>query len=100
MNTYLQARIKQPPIPLINKETDGMKECDIIKIKMIQNLSNTDLETYKLKIVTFEHGQPEEFLSLMKNFKKAVDGTGNTQTAGNMNYICTILHGEEPQKFD
>ena len=31
---------------------------------------------YKLKIVTFEHVQPEELLALMKNFKPAIDGTG------------------------
>ena len=45
-----QQRIKPPPIPIMY---------DIINIKMRQNPSTADSETYKLKIITFEHGQPE-----------------------------------------
>ena len=59
MNTYLQARIKQPPIPLINKETDDVSECDIININMRRNPSDAKSETCNLDIVMFEHGQPE-----------------------------------------
>ena len=60
---------------------------------MRQNPSNVTSETYELKIVTFENGQPEEFLQLMKNFKRAVDGTETTTTAGKINYLRTMLRG-------
>ena len=40
-----------------------------------------------MKIVTFEHSQPEELLELMQNFKRTVEGTGNKTAAGNMNYL-------------
>ena len=60
---------------------------------MRQNLSNNNSETYELKIVTFEHDQPEEFLALMKNFKGEVDRTGTTKEAGKINYIRTLLCG-------
>ena len=49
---------------------------------MRQNPSDSDPETYKLKIATFENGQPDEFLLLMKNFKTAIYGTGTTSAAG------------------
>ena len=52
-----------------------MSERDIIKIKICRNLSDANLKMYKHNIAMFEHGQLEEFLTLMKNFKNAVDGT-------------------------
>ena len=58
----LQARIKPPPIPLVNKEPNEVNEYDIIRIKMRQNPSDANSETHELKIVNFEHGQPEELL--------------------------------------
>ena len=42
-------------------------------------------ETYEFNIATFEHGQPEEFLQLMNNFKRVVEGTGTTMASGNNN---------------
>ena len=57
-------------------------------------------ETKKLKIVTFKHGQPEDLLQLMKNFKRAFDGTDTKTAAGKINYLCTLLRGEALQEFD
>ena len=67
---------------------------------MRQNPSDADSETYKLKIVTFEHVQPEEFLQIMTNFNRAVDVTWATNAAGKINYICKLLRGEALQYFD
>ena len=58
---------------------------------MRRNPSYTASEFYKLKIVTFDHGQPEECLQLMKNFKRAADGTGNTTVAGKTNELRALL---------
>ena len=57
-------------------------------------------ETYELKIVNFKHGQTKEFLQLIKNFKRAVDGTGTATTAGKINYLLTLLRGESLLEFD
>ena len=67
---------------------------------MRQNPSDADSETYKLKIFTFEHGQSEEFLQLVKNFKRAIDRTWTTTAAGRINYLHTLLHGEVLQNLD
>ena len=90
----MQAYIEPPPIPLIKKETDDASKCDIIKIKMLWNPSDVDSEMYELNIATFEHGQPEEFLALMKNFKTNIDRTGPTLAAGKINYLSNILRRE------
>ena len=65
LSAEVQAWIKPPTIPLIKKETDDASECKIFKIKMCRNPSDANSETYELKIATFEHSQPEEFLALM-----------------------------------
>ena len=67
-----------------------MSECDIIKINICRNLSDANLKMYKHNIATFEHGQPKEFLTLMKNFKNAVDGTDTKLAAGK--YIIYLLY--------
>ena len=67
-----------------------MGDCGIIKIKMCQDLSDADSETYKLKIVMFENSQPKEFLALVNNFKTVVK----------INYLRTLLRGEALREFE
>ena len=81
------------------KEPKEVNKYVIIKINLHQNTSDADSETYEPNIVNFEHGQLEEFLQLMNNFKRAVDGTGTTKVEGKVTYICTLLSGEELQEF-
>ena len=95
INEEVQAWIEPPPIPTIKNEIDDVSECDIIKIKIHQNLSDANSETYKLNIAMFEHEQPEEFLMLMKCFNSAVDGTNTNLEAGKIYYLLTLLGGEE-----
>ena len=45
-------------MPLIKAEEEKEKARNIIKVKMLQNTASDASEMYKLKIVTFEHGQP------------------------------------------
>ena len=37
---------------------------------------------------------------LMKNFKTAIEGTGTALATGKIDYILTLLRGEEPREFD
>ena len=67
---------------------------------MRRNPSYSDSKTYELKIVMFEHVQPEELLALMHNCRRVVDGIGNTLVAVNINYLRTLLRGESLQEFD
>ena len=47
-----------------------------------------------------DDGQPGEFLYLLINFKIAIDGTGTTTPYGRINYLNTMLHGQEFREFD
>ena len=55
----VQIRIEPPKFTLFKKEPNDINYYDISKIKMCRNLSNANSGTYKPKIVTFEHIQPE-----------------------------------------
>ena len=57
-------------------------------------------ERYNINISIFKDGHPEEFLTLLKNFIIAIDGTGTTSWPGRINYICTILCGEARIEFN
>ena len=92
ISAEVQAHIDPPPIPIIKKDPPEFNEYDIINIKMRQNPSDAASEMYKLNIVTFENGQPEDFLQLMKNFNIEVDGTGTATAAEKINYLRTMLH--------
>ena len=90
----VQAWIKPPPITLVKREPDEFNNYDIINIKMRRNPSDASSEMYELKIVTFDHKQPEELLQLVKNFKREVDETGTTTESEKINYLLTLLRGE------
>ena len=59
ISAEVQVRIESPPILLVKKEPKKFNKYDIIKIKKRRNLSDANSETYKVKIVTFEHIGPE-----------------------------------------
>ena len=94
LSTDVQALIEPPPIPLIKVDLEEERASNIIKVKMRRNPALAASETYELKMATFENGQPEEFLALLKNFKIAINGTGTTSVAGWINYLRTILRAE------
>ena len=62
--------------------------------------SSTASETFNVNMNTFDDGQPEEFLSLLRNFKIAIDGTGTTTPSGRINYLCMMLCGQALRDFN
>ena len=86
-----QAQIVPPPIPLNKEHEEEEHAIHIIKANMRWDLVWTTFETYKFMMAVFENGQPEELLGFLKNFRKAIDGTGTTAVAGRINYLRTIL---------
>ena len=61
---------------------------------MRRNPYMATLETYNINMSTFENGQPEELLALLKYLKISIDGTGTTSPSGRINYLCMVLYGE------
>ena len=52
---------------------------------MRQDPASSTSDVYELKIAMFENSKPEEFLKMMKNIKKEVNGTGSTDAAREKN---------------
>ena len=52
------------------------------------------LEMFKLKMATFENGQPEDFLRFIDNFKTGIYGISTITIAGWINFLLKMLRGE------
>ena len=87
----MQAHIEPPPIPLIKVEVHDDRTAHIIKVKMRRNPSSEASETYNVIMNMFDVGQLNEFLSLFRNFKIAIDGNGTTTPSVHINYLRMML---------
>ena len=96
----VQACIEPPTIPLIKKEWEELHATDIIKVKIRRNPSQAKSETYNMNTYTFDNVQPEELLTLLRNFKIAIGGTDTTAPTGWINYLHTMICGKSLRKFD
>ena len=57
-------------------------------------------ETYNVNMYTFNEGQLEEFLALLRNWKIATEGTRATSLSGRIDYQCTLLRVASLREFD
>ena len=57
-------------------------------------------EKYNINMSTFEYGQPEELLAIIKNLKIEIDGICKTSLSVLINYMCTMIRGEVLIEFD
>ena len=96
----MQACIKPPPIPLVKLELDRERAIQIIKVNIQRNPTSAASEIYNINMSTFNNGQTEEFLALLKNFKIVVYGTGMTSLSCQINYIRAMLHGQALGEFE
>ena len=60
----------------------------------------TRSETCKINTSTFDYGQPEELLVLLRNFKIEIDRTGTTTASGQINYLHTMIRGKSLRELD
>ena len=74
-------------------ELEGERARNIIKVNMRRNPDLAASGTPKLKMSMFDNGPPEEFLTLLNNFKTTINGTGTTPVAGWINYLGMMLRG-------
>ena len=95
-----QSHIEPPMIPIIKVELEEERVSNIIKVNKRRKLDSATYDTYKLKMVTFENYQPEEFLALLNNFRIEINGTGTTSFYGRIKYIRTMLNVESLREFD
>ena len=62
---------------------------------------STTYETYEAKFWRwFENGEPEEFLLFIQDFKNNLKATGVMSASRRVQYLHTLLHGEDMICFD
>ena len=89
----VQVRIEPPPISPIKVELEELYAVHNIKVKFWRNPSQTASETYKINISTFNDGQLEKFLALLRRIKIKIDETSTTPVLVWINYLRTMLCG-------
>ena len=52
-----------------------------------------------MKVQTFENGKSKYFLQMMKDFKTDIDRTGTTSVSGKIQFLRTMLRGEDLREF-
>ena len=100
LSADVQARIEPPPIPLINFEFKDERSIHIIKVRMRRNPTSAVSCTFNINMSTFDDGQPEEFLALLKNSRIEIYGTVITSPSGRINYLSMMLCEQVLRELD
>ena len=79
---------------------EKVAECNITRIKILQDTESVTSKNYKLKVLMSKNGKPEDFLQTIKDFKTTTDGTEPTSATGNIQFLRTILHRKNLREFD
>ena len=90
----MQARIEPLPFPAVKVELEEKSQINIIKVKIQRNNTLATSVIYNINVSIFKDVQPEEFLTLLKNFTITIDGTGTVSRLGKIHFLCVILHGK------
>ena len=57
------------------------------------------LDLYEFKMSLFDHGNLEEFLLFISNFKMTLAATGKLEIDTKIQYLRTLVHGEALRQF-
>ena len=87
----VQACVEPHPIAITKVELEELHATHIIEVGIWRQPSQDMSETCKINMSTFDDGQAEEFLALLRNSKIRIDGTGTNSPSGWMNYLPKML---------
>ena len=85
------------PIALIKLKYDVKSEKYFVKLKLCRDPTSSTLDLYEFRMSLFDNGKPG-FL-FVRNFNMTPAASGTLDTGANIQYICTIFHGEELCQF-
>ena len=61
--------VEPSPIPLIKELSTGKSDGDYVKLKLRRDPTSSTSELYDFRMSLFDHGDTEEFLLFVPNFK-------------------------------
>ena len=88
------------PIPLIKETYNGKSDEDFIKLKLCRYPTSSTSDLYEFNMSLFDHGVLEEFLLFIRNFNMTLAATRIMDTDTIIQYLCTLVSGEELGQFD
>ena len=71
-----------------------------VKIKLCRYPTSETSNLFEIIMDLFDHGKPKDFLLFMQNFRMALKAPGTLADNANLQYLCTLLHGELLCQFD
>ena len=75
-----QAHVEPPPILPINSKSNGKSDKYIVKLRLCRDPTSGTSDLYEFKMSLFDNGDPEDYLSLMKNFNMTLVVSGTLET--------------------
>ena len=72
----------------------------IWKWKVHRDPTSETLGMYELKMALFEDGDLDELLLFIHNFDMNIEASGTLISNAKLQYLHTLLHGEELRQFD
>ena len=96
----VQVHAESPLIALIKMKNYGKLEIYFDKIKLSRDLTSEKLEPYELKTDLFDNRETYEFLLFIQNFNMTLEASGTIKSDAKIQYLCTLVHGEELCQFD
>ena len=88
------------PIPLIKETYNGKSNKYFGKIELFIYPTSTKSNLYGFKMSLFDHGKPEEFLLIILSFNMTLAATWTLDMDAKIQYLCTVVCGEELRQFD
>ena len=88
------------PITLIKETCNGLPYKYFTNLKLHRDPMYSTSYLYDFKISFFDHDKMEQFLLFIRNFNITLSSTGTLETDGNIQYLCTLVHGEMLHQFD
>ena len=95
-----QSHVEPPHIPLIKGIYDGKSDKDVAKIKCCRDPTSGMSDLYEFRMSVFDNGDPEEYLLLVHKFNMNIAVLRDLDMGTNMQYLCTLVHGEALHQFD
>ena len=94
------SHVEPPPIPLVKEMSTSKSYGDYVKLKLLRDPMSSTSDLYELRMSSFEHGGPEEFIFFVRNFQMTLADTGTLETEAKVQYLRTFVCGEALLKFD
>ena len=85
--------VEPSPIPLIKETSTSKSDEDYVKLKLRRGPTSSTSDIYDFRMSLLDHGEPQEFLLFVRNFKMTLAATGTLETKEKVHYLFNLFRG-------